>query len=206
MRPPRLTIHRRRPRRRGFNLVEMLIAMAITSALLSATMVALDASFMAYQSTTEVASTHTVSRLAMLRMMTLIRTGQEFGPFPINPQDSIVESTEIEFLTPSGQLVRIEWFEIPDGAHPVGEALYVVVDGGTPQLLLEGVIPAFDEFNQQIAPFTMEYELGRKLYRATVDITIVPDDNMSVELDGDNQQEIRLVATAMPRIEAYQFD
>jgi hypothetical protein len=54
----------------------MLIAMAITSALLSATMVALDASFMAYQSTTEVASTHTVSRLAMLRMMTLIRTGQ----------------------------------------------------------------------------------------------------------------------------------
>ncbi|MHC4143086.1 MAG: hypothetical protein ACYSUF_14900, partial [Planctomycetota bacterium] len=85
-------------------------------------------------------------------------------------------------------------------------ALYVVVDGGTPQLLLEGVIPAFDEFNQQIMPFTLEYELGRKLYRATVDITIVPDDNMSVELDGDNQQQIRLVASAMPRIEAYQFD
>jgi len=184
----------------------MLIALAITAALLSATMVALDASFMAYQTTTEVASTHTISRLAMLRMMTLIRTGQEFGPFPINPQDSIVESTEIEFLTPAGQLVRIEWFETPDGAHPVGEALYVVVDGGTPQLLLEGVIPAFDEFDEQIAPFTLEYQLGRKLYRATVDITIVPDDNMSVELDGDNQQQLRLVATAMPRIEAYQFD
>ncbi|MHC4100466.1 MAG: hypothetical protein ACYSW1_06230, partial [Planctomycetota bacterium] len=65
---------------------------------------------------------------------------------------------------------------------------------------------AFDEFDQQIAPFTLEWEVGRKLYRATVDITVVPDDNMSVELDGDNQQEIRLVATAMPRIEAYQFD
>ena len=39
-----------------------------------------------------------------------------------------------------------------------------------------------------------------------MDITIVPDDNMSVELDGDNQQQIRLVASAMPRIEAYQFD
>ncbi|MHC4320602.1 MAG: PulJ/GspJ family protein, partial [Planctomycetota bacterium] len=187
-------------------LVEMLIAMAITSALLSATMVALDASFMAYQSTTEVASTHTVSRLAMLRMMTLIRTGQRFGPFPMNPQDSIVESPFIDFETPSGQLVTIEWYDEPDGAHPVGDALYVVIDEGTPQLLLEGVIPAFDEFNQPIMPFTMEYELGRKLYRATVDITIVPDDNMSVELDGDNQQEIRLVASAMPRIEAYQFD
>ena len=206
MRPPRLTIHRRPHRRRGFNLVEMLIALAITATLLSATMVALDASFMAYQTTTEVASTHTISRLAMLRMMTLIRTGQDFGPNPANPQDSIVASTEIEFLTPSGQYVRIEWAEDPDGEHPVGNALYVVVDDGTPQILLEGVIPAFDEFAQQIMPFTLEYELGRKLYRATVDITIVPDDNMSVELDGNNQQEIRLVATAMPRIQAYQFD
>ena len=206
-----LTIQRRPRRRRGFNLVEMLIALAITAALLSATMVALDASFMAYQTTTEVASTHTISRLAMLRLMTLIRTGQDFGPFPINPQDSIVESAEIEFLTPGddvtpSQLIRIEWYETPDGAHPAPNALYVVVDGGTPQLLLEGVIPAFDEFNQQIMPFTLEYELGRKLYRATVDITIVPDDNMSVDLDGDNQQQIRLVASAMPRIEAYQFD
>jgi prepilin-type N-terminal cleavage/methylation domain-containing protein len=206
--PTSLTILLRPRRRRGFNLVEMLIALAITAALLSATMVALDASFMAYQTTTEVASTHTVSRLAMLRLMTLIRTGQEFGPFPINPQDSLVESAEIEFLTPGppSQLIRIEWFETPDGAHPAANALYVVVDGGTPQLLLEGVIPAFDEFDVQIMPFTLEYELGRRLYRATVDITIVPDDNMSVELDGDNQQQIRLVASAMPRIEAYQFD
>ena len=40
-------------RRRGFNLVEVLIAMAITAALLTATLVALDASIRAYQSTTE---------------------------------------------------------------------------------------------------------------------------------------------------------
>jgi prepilin-type N-terminal cleavage/methylation domain-containing protein len=206
VRPKRLTILPRPRRHRGFNLIEMLIALAITAALLSATMVALDASFMAYQTTTEVASTHTISRLAMLRMMTLIRTGQEFGPNPVNPQDSIVASTEIEFLTPLGEYVRIEWFDEPDGAHPVGDALYVVVGTEDPQLLLEGVIPAFDDGGQQIPPFTLEWEVGRKLYRATVDITIVPDDNMSMELDGDNQQQIRLVATAMPRIEAYQFD
>ena len=119
-----------------------------------------------------------------------------------------MESTKIEFLTPGPprQLVLIEWFETPDGQHAVGNALYVTIDDGTPQVLLEGVIPAFDELDQQIMPFTLEYKLGRKLYRATVDITIVPDDNMSVELDGNNQQEIRLVATAMPRIQAYQFD
>ena len=155
-------MHARR-RRRGFNLIEMLIALAITAALLSATMVALDASFMAYQSTTEMASTHTISRLAMLRMMTLIRTGQEFGPFPINPQDSIVESTEIEFLTPGddftpSQLIRVEWFELPDATHPIGNALYVVVNGGDPQLLLEGVVPAFDEFDEQMPPTTDNIE------------------------------------------------
>ena len=68
-----------RTARWGFNLVEMLIALVITAALLTATMVALDASFMAYQATTEEASTHTISRLIMNRMLTLIRTGQEFG-------------------------------------------------------------------------------------------------------------------------------
>ena len=36
-----------------------------------------------------------------------------------------------------------------------------------------------------------------------IDLTIVPDDNMSVQLDGDNQQVIRLVASAIPRIQAY---
>ncbi len=205
MSTPHLTIHRC-PRRRGFNLIEMLIALAITAALLSATMVALDASFMAYQTTTEVASTHTISRLVMMRMMTLIRTGQDFGPNPSNPQDSIVESTEIEFLTPAGQYVRIEWFELPDANHPVGNALYVVVDAQQPQLLMEGVFLVPDGAGGTVAPFTLEWEVGRKLYRATIDITIVPDDNMSVQLDGDNVQEIRLVATAMPRIEAYQFE
>ena len=44
-------------RRRGFNLVELLLALVISAALLTATMVALNASFMAYQATTEVAST-----------------------------------------------------------------------------------------------------------------------------------------------------
>ena len=189
--------------RRGFNLIEMLIALAITAALMASVMVALDASFMAYQATTEVASTHTIGRLALHRMLTLIRTGQDFGPFPINPQDSIVSSTEIEFLTTSGQLIRLEWFENPDADHPIGNALYAVVNNGTPQLMLEGVIPQYDAGGVQIMPFTLEYELGRRLYRATIDITIVPDDNMSVTLDGDNQQELRLVASAMPRITAF---
>lgn len=200
----------RRPSRirRGFNIVELLIALAITGALLSATMVALDASFMAYQSTTEVASTHTVGRLMMYRMLTLIRSGQDFGPFPVNPQDSIVQSDFIEILTPptaanpAGQILELRWVE-------ADQALYVVVDPGLPgeaqYLLLEGVVRQDDPNNpgDYIRPFTLEYEVGRELHRATIDLTIVPDDNMSVELDGDNQEIIRMVASAMPRMAAY---
>ena len=195
------THHRRARLRRGFNLVEMLIAMSITTALMAATMVALDASFMAYQSTTEVASTHTIGRLVMLRMLTLIRTGQEFGPFPINPQDSILESNSIEFLTPGGLVLELRFVE-------ADQALYVIrdPDGANLQdVLLEGVIPQYDGVDL-IPPFTLEYERGRRLHRATIDLTIQPDDNMSVDLDGDNLAQIRLVASAMPRIEAYQQD
>ncbi len=194
----------RRTARRGFNLIEMLIALAITATLLAAVMVALHASFMAYQSTTELASTHTIGRLVMHRMLTLIRTGQEFGPFPINPQDSVVASTEIEFLTPGGNLVRLEWVETAAGpTYPQANALYAVINNGTPRVMLEGVVPQEDDDGFPVLPFTLEYELGRTLHRATIDITIVPDDNMSVDIDGDNQQQIRLVASAMPRITAF---
>ncbi len=182
----------------------MLIALVITATLLTATMVALDASFMAYQATTEEASTHTISRLIMNRMLTLIRTGREFGPFPVNPQDSLVQDDFIQFLTPNGEVLELRWVEVE-------EALYVIRDpGGLDEwnLLLEGVVRQDDPDNpgEYIRPFTLEYKLGRQLYRATIDLTVVPDDNMSVTLDGDNQRVIRLVASAMPRTEVYLSD
>jgi hypothetical protein len=83
------------------------------------------------------------------------------------------------------------------------------LDGGgttTTNLLLEGVkaqyIPNTNP-PERIPPFTLQYEKGRTLYRATIDLTVVPDDNMSVQLDGSNMDVIRLVASAMPRLEAY---
>ena len=200
------TRRRRSPVRRGFNLVELLIALAISAALLTATMVALDASFRAYQMTTEVASTHTIGRLTMNRILTLIRTGEEFGPYPVNPVDTVVESDSMEFITPDDRVMTIEW-------RADSEALWVTVTppgGGTAteHLLLEGVIAQYDPPGStndvdRIRPFTLEYELGRRLYRATVDLMIQPDDNMDVELDGDSTDMIHLVASAMPRIEAY---
>lgn len=70
------------PRRRapGFSLVEMLVSLAIVSVLLTATVVALDASFQAYAAAAESASTHTSSRLISHRLLTLVRTSTAHGP------------------------------------------------------------------------------------------------------------------------------
>ncbi|TDJ59062.1 MAG: hypothetical protein E2O40_00605 [Planctomycetota bacterium] len=138
----------------------------------------------------------------MHRMLALIRTGQDFGPPPPNPQDSIVPSKFIEFETPF-HFVELEWIETADATHSQGNALYVSIGGGTPYVMLEGVIQQLDEEDLQVLPFTLEWELGRKLHRVTIDITVVPDDNMSVAIDGDSQQVLRLVASAMPRITAF---
>lgn len=186
---------RRCAARRGFSLVEMLMALAISATLLTATLVALHASFLAYQRTTEVASTHTIARLTMHRMLTLVRTGRDFGPFPVNPLDTTIESDFVEFYGYDDQLMRLEW-------RPGEQALYLVrvAGDGTEEAnrLLEGVTQQ-DENGDYLPPFTLEYESGTKLRRATIDLTLIPDDNMSVMLDGDNLDVLRLVASAMPR-------
>lgn len=196
--------------RRAFNLIELLIALAISSVLLTATIVALNASFLAYQTTTEVSSTHTIARLTMHRVMAMIRTGTEFGPYPTDPLVELVESDYMEFLTPAGQVITLEYVEDGDSVGRQDNSLYVVVtDPSTGNelannLLLEGVIRQEDESGNPLKPFVLQYIHGRKLYRATVDLTLQPDDNMSVTLDGNNNDQfIRLVASAMPRSTAY---
>ena len=194
--------------RRGFNLVELLIALSISAALLTATMVALDASFKAYQKTVHISATHTIARLTMHRMLAMIRTGDDFGPFPINPTISVVESDFIEFIRPDGTGMSIEWVETPIANRPIGEALYIILFDNNgietdAYLLLEGVIAQTDAGGLPISPFTLEYELGRRLHRVKIDLTVVPDANASLAMEGDIPSQIRLVASAMPRSSAY---
>jgi prepilin-type N-terminal cleavage/methylation domain-containing protein len=191
------------PTRRGFNLIELVIALAITATLLVATMVALDASYKAYQNTTRAASTHAVSRITMDRIQALVRNGEHFEPRPADPNDTIVESDYLEIDLQNGQIVRLEWSE-------PNEALYIsTIDPDTgnvlqTHLLLEGVIAQYDG-GTRIKPFTLEYHLGYQLHRATIDMMVVPDDNMAVDIEGSPPYVIRLVGTAMPRRVAYEL-
>lgn len=184
-------------RRRGFSIVEVLLALAITSMLLTSLLAALNASFRAYQSTTESASRHTIARLTMHRMLAMIRTGTDFGPFPANVlTDPIILSDYIEFVTTDGQYIRIEFREFE-------EALYVIIDPDVEepveQLLLSGVTPRYDEFGELIPPFTLHYQKGPLLYRATIDLEISGDPDLELVVEGDDVPPLRIVASAMPR-------
>ncbi len=185
------------PRRRGFSLLELLVALAVSAMLLTAALVALDASFRAYRRTTEEASTHTISRLAMHRLLALVRTGVDFGPIPPNPLEEEIESDYLEVLTPDGRWVVIRW----DGE---GERLLVAVDAedGTPGIareLIGGVEPQFHADGTPIRPFRLAFEDGWRVRRVTIDLSIKPDDDRSSAIESEPVPSIRLVGSASPR-------
>ena len=182
--------------RRGFNLVELLMALAISAALLSASMVALNACFIAYQSTTEEASTHTVARLVMHRVLTMVRTGVDFGPLPDDALDTVTSGDSIEFTNNQAQVITITF---DDNLH----ALLLSVDGGTPNVILRGVQRTIAADEEGVAAFTMEWDQGTRLYRVTMDVTVVGDDNLTTKLDEGLVKPIRLVASSMPRMETW---
>ncbi|MCL4198470.1 MAG: prepilin-type N-terminal cleavage/methylation domain-containing protein [Phycisphaerales bacterium] len=191
-----IALRRSRPRRRAFSIIEMLLAISITSLLLTSLLAALSASFRAYQATTESASRHTIARLTMHRLLAMIRTGTQFGPFPDNViTDPIIQSDYLEFVAADGTFVRVEYRDLD-------ESLYVVVDPlGEPQeeLLLTGVAPIFDENNERIPPFTLHYTRGPLLYRATIDLLIVEDNEINLTVEGSDVPPLRMVASTMPR-------
>ncbi len=183
-----------RPRRvaRAFSLIEMLIALAITGTLLAAVLVSLNASFVAYQTTTEQASTHTIARLVIHRVQALVRNGREFGPMPSDVRDRFIASDEIQFLDDQDRVIEIRL----DRANA---KLTFTVDGGPAFAFLGGVSGPTTEAGDPVGAFLLEYENGRTLRRATFDLTVLGDDDINVELEGDHVQPLRLVGSTMPR-------
>ncbi|RMH25360.1 MAG: prepilin-type N-terminal cleavage/methylation domain-containing protein [Planctomycetota bacterium] len=205
---------RRRPRRatsrRAFSMIETLLALTISAMLLTASLAALDASYKQYTSTTESASTHVVSRIVMHRLLAMVRTGVEFGPFPADvydPAQNPVVSDFIEFRAErdiAAGVNRVTRVELRPGPNPgdPGELWYVLVDTDpmNPAILEErplirGVVQA---------AFILNYNRDSYLLdKATIDLTIAPNDSQDLRLgalgDPSTPQTIRLVASAAPR-------
>ena len=155
----------------------MLIALAISAILLTATLAALQVSFRAYQTTTDQAATHAVGRMVVHRMTSMIRSGQDFRPLPDEIRDSTVSSDFIEFYHPdTGNLITIEW------DRESGQLNYTI-DNGYPVVLLEGIVARTDTDGSVIQPFILEWEPGRRVYRVTIDLMIIPDDTISTSAD-----------------------
>jgi prepilin-type N-terminal cleavage/methylation domain-containing protein len=196
----------RTQQRRAFSVVEMLIALMISSLLLTACLVALDSSFKSYQTTTESASTHVVSRLVMHRMLGMIRQGTEFGPYPLGVLvPTRVDSDYIEFVSLEDDTT---------GVRQVTK-LAKVADTTIPGMFMltyqrqdftNGTLT--NQFNHPLVrnlkdvKFTLEYDIGPRLRRATIDMTIKPDDvkdNASSIAGGMTGDVLRLVASTSPR-------
>ena len=68
--------------------------------------------------------------------------------------------------------------------------------------LLDGVVGTISAEGVLQSPFTLSYEKGRRLYRATIDLTVEPNDVIQLDIEGDRARTIRLVGSAMPRLES----
>lgn len=185
--------HNPRRARRGFSLLEMLVALGICSALLTATLVSLHASFRAYQSTTEQASTHVIGRVVMHRVMALVRNGVGFGPLPEDPRETSIATDEMTFLDDQEREITLRL----DRTHKV---LLMQIDGSAEQVLLDGVSGPTDTDGAQLGAFQLEYENGSKMVKASFDLTVAADDTaQDLKIEGNDVVPIRLVGSTAPR-------
>jgi prepilin-type N-terminal cleavage/methylation domain-containing protein len=191
--------------RPAFSLAEVLIALAITGTLLTASLAALDASFKSYKLTTESASTNVVSRMVMQRVMSMLRNGIEFGPYPMDVLDASqnpVVSDAVEFVAlddgVNRRVVRLEMRETDDVASGPNHLWFIQTDFANgvetsqeERPLLTGVANAV---------FTLHYGVGPRLERATVDLTIRPNDYQEASFGSDmDVPVIRMVSSVAPR-------
>ena len=195
-----------KPSNRGLSLVEMLVSLAITAMLLTATAVAIDTSFKAYASAAETASTQAATRMVTNRLLMLVRTSIAHGPLTLQEAHTLdptairknktIECNFIEMLDTKGRLIRIQY-------RPKDKALTLQIDINSnftfdthepAQPLLGGV--------EQARFYVRRRTDNQGIYvleRGTIDITVVPDKDNTLSIENVNQERIRIIASTMPR-------
>ncbi|MCC7191499.1 MAG: prepilin-type N-terminal cleavage/methylation domain-containing protein [Phycisphaeraceae bacterium] len=186
--------------RRGLSLVETLIALAITAMLLTATMVATDASFRAYADSCEQASAQAGTRMITNRLLMLVRTSTAHGPLlpdgahspPVTLNGNTITSNYLELIDPSGNEITIEY------RSASSELWLITIPAGSTtaqeQPLIGGVTAC------------TFYALRKEdndgllvLDRATMDLTVRPGADATLPLENGNVSDIRIIASTKPR-------
>ncbi|MFT3685996.1 MAG: prepilin-type N-terminal cleavage/methylation domain-containing protein [Phycisphaerales bacterium] len=186
-----------RTTRRAFSLVEVLIALAISATLLTGALVAFDAMFKRFEIISDSASTNVITRTVMHRMLSMIRTGTDFAPYPndvLDASQNPADYSYIEFVSKrntSNQPTEITRIErrvattVNIGNETVAlrgpYVLWVTVtpSGGSAieRPLLDGLVDL---------KFNLQYEAGPRLRRATIDLTVRPAGNTVQQRTADD--------------------
>jgi type II secretory pathway component PulJ len=191
-------------------LVELLIALAISAALLTATAAALDASFKAYRTNQETGDLTQRARLAMHRMLTEIRATQSHEPASaVNEafrSGLNVDSTSIRIY--SNDTNAIEYRQ--EGTQIVRQTFRLVGATWTP----DTARPILDGVSAGAFTITMEPQRSvdasraglayDQLRRATIRLTVRPAATQSTGIETTNSnQSITLVSSVVPRRNAW---
>ena len=195
----------------GLSLPELLISLAISAALLVATMVAVDTSFRAYADATEQASTQAATRMVINRLLMLIRTSTAHGPLMPNPlanppvtlNGNMITSSFIELVAPNNDILRIEY-------RPNDQELWLLTTPpatdplNPPPTESEPIMGGVT--NAQFFATRRENNQGIwVLERGTVDLSVMPDDDATLDLEQRKASErrtatpIRVIASTKPR-------
>lgn len=195
--PPATARFRRRTARRGLSLIEMITSLAISAILLTATAVAIDSSFTAYAIAAESASTQTATRMVVNRLLTLIRTSTAHGPViddgspGVSVDGNIVTSPFLILQEPDGDLITISW----DDAN---QQMLLTQDPGNgievTQPILGGVTAC--EFTLLVR---RDNDGFRVLERASINFTVQPDDDASLNIEVANVPPVQVIASTKPR-------
>jgi hypothetical protein len=197
----RLTTARLRRRRHGLGVFELLTALSISAALLTATGVAIDASFKAYRINQQQSDLAQRSRLAIYRITTMIRQTKEHAPDNATLSSQFatgktVTDTAIDMFDLHGKAVTYKH-------DPAKRQLLAIYDGQS-HVMCEGV----EAFTVRLEPMRSAKSIKTGgswdlLRRATLLLTVKTSDKTTLDTEAGGQQTITLSASVMPRRNAW---
>ena len=191
----RLRWHRRH---RGVGLVELLVALSISAALLTAVAVATDSSYKAYAINEEQSNLMQRGRLGLNRLVTYIRTCKEHQPMTAAQISDFtngvtVTDTGISMFNAIGEQIDVQYYAAT-------RSILMTKDGGDAHVLARGVIA----FQVKMEPMKSaasiraggDYDLLR---RATVLITLQTNGSFADINETEDRQVVTLSSSVMPR-------
>ncbi len=191
------SIHRFPKHRRGVGLAELLVALAISAAVLTATAVAIDASFKAYQVNQEFSDLTQRSRMTIARITAMIRQTQLHAPHTASIASNFavgqtVTDTGIDMFDLAGNQVAYT-YDVPN------QRILATVNGVS-HTLIEGVT----SFTIGMEPMRSANSIKTGgawdlLRRASITLTVKSTSRTAAKGEAVGKETMTLSASVMPR-------